>query len=79
MREESHDDSDLADLLGSAAVPRPASGSYAKVQERVYHNYYQRHPSMSCCDYISAYLSMYVPWYQSQTRLLDDLCWKRVF
>jgi hypothetical protein len=58
------DDSDLADLLGSAAssdrpaMISPASGPYAKQQERVYQNYYQRHDSMSFCGYISAYISM---------------------
>ena len=54
------DDSDLADLLGgpSSTTNYPASGPYAKQQERVFQNYYQRHASMSCCDYISAYISV---------------------
>ncbi|GKY92074.1 hypothetical protein MPSEU_000178900 [Mayamaea pseudoterrestris] len=58
---EHEDDDDLADLLHDAAAPRetlPASGPYAKQQERVYHNFYQKNASMSCFEYISAYISV---------------------
>ena len=66
--DEGDEDSDLADLLGGGGpssnttnnypATTPASGPYAKQQERVYQNYYQKHASMSCCDYISAYISV---------------------
>jgi hypothetical protein len=62
------DDNDLADLLGNGpssngstrtpALTSPASGRYAKHQERVYQTYYQKQSSMSCCDYVSAYISV---------------------
>lgn len=60
---DEEEDNDLADLLGPGnkgptIMEAPASGRYAQHQQRVYQSYYQRQKSMSCCDYVSAYISV---------------------